>query len=1163
MNINISASSELMQNNMQADIMSPQENFQALQSQEGHTLFFSIGTDDIFYLTRETPGSQEGWAKMDLSSSLNQYNNGTPVIAKTFMVAQNMQSNKISIILAIQGETQDYIYTALGLDNIDSTWENPIPWIVQAYDDVLHPLSSPLSISSVYLSEVVYGEYMVVDIVKDPNDPNQFISTYFLDPSKAISSQVWNERDLAINLNAENVQRVIGIKNNEWVYATYTLGTTTTQTQLIYTPFYNAFDIQTPAAPTNLTPPSGASAIATVENDSGYTSLFVSGDQSLYYFPSDAQNNGDVGIPIIQHELFLNVTQLYANRNATEVVVWALNQQGQVFYTKCASGNEANSNDWSTPIPILSNVTQMTTYLNNNTDSKVLFAHTDGTNLIQLAQDPFTSMWAKSNIILPSTDMDHVLEYNTYTTHIQVSTEDNLPKAGETLLITSTSPVSVYINNAFTILSPTTPIPVATTSSGTITILQTTDTIGCVCYNVQVESTGSIVNINPMTKILDVMSGIQSGQDLANITVTNADGSTQALMPSSLTDDELDAIALAIQQFVAASATVPADGRTVEQETSSESYKNTSLAVQENTLWGLSFSNQRISFHSGTTALNKFNLKTVANSNRLVMNSFSVVGDIGDAIVTTVGDIFNWVQGVWDDVTDFFVQVVGDIYNCFITIAGKLYTFVLDCLEAILSVIQLIFDKIAILIEDLIKWVGFLFQWDDIIRTKDVFKNIILQYMNYATANTDTIKTDIDNVFNSIEQQLNEWANISAPSGGSLSSISSDTGTIDGANDPQSNFGLYHFNNGLQDSSTNASLATEMTDSLEQLFEVLFITIQTEAVVLEDAFTTFKVEVIDQISTLDISEIIQRTVVIISNTLLESINNILDASVDIVKILIDGVVDLLSSTINIPVLSWLYKEITGDELSALDAGCLVIAIPGTLLYKIARNETPFEDNSTTSALIQAKSWEELQSIVVPPTSKMSKAAASSSTSGWSTGDIIMVSAYYGSSLGSLLLIGTSTAKKYIKGPLQLPISILNGIGFFAATASTLADFLVTSSSDRLDLKFSRTIYLFTCLQRLADVGTYKDSFKAWKGASAIIDLGLGFVSLVPPIVGFVNSPSLLSASKGLTGIIWNSNRIMTPIAVSNTGFGIKMVLIGLYGVGELIVATEIVIEDSI
>ena len=87
MSVKITFSSELMQNYKQAEIVAPDTQFEALQTNEGHSLLFSIGTNNVFYLTKELVDHATGWQKTDLSSTLSQYHNGLPVVAKTFAVS--------------------------------------------------------------------------------------------------------------------------------------------------------------------------------------------------------------------------------------------------------------------------------------------------------------------------------------------------------------------------------------------------------------------------------------------------------------------------------------------------------------------------------------------------------------------------------------------------------------------------------------------------------------------------------------------------------------------------------------------------------------------------------------------------------------------------------------------------------------------------------------------------------------------------------------------------------------------------------------------------------------------------------------------------------------------------------------------------------------------
>ena len=55
--------SELMKNQKHAEVMAADLKFEVLQTSSGASLFFSIGTDGVFYLTQETTGSKTGWAK--------------------------------------------------------------------------------------------------------------------------------------------------------------------------------------------------------------------------------------------------------------------------------------------------------------------------------------------------------------------------------------------------------------------------------------------------------------------------------------------------------------------------------------------------------------------------------------------------------------------------------------------------------------------------------------------------------------------------------------------------------------------------------------------------------------------------------------------------------------------------------------------------------------------------------------------------------------------------------------------------------------------------------------------------------------------------------------------------------------------------------------------
>jgi hypothetical protein len=65
----IAISTELMKNFKQTLFMSPDNKFEALQTNTGHSLLFSIGSDNIFYVTVEFVGCSTDWEKWVISST--------------------------------------------------------------------------------------------------------------------------------------------------------------------------------------------------------------------------------------------------------------------------------------------------------------------------------------------------------------------------------------------------------------------------------------------------------------------------------------------------------------------------------------------------------------------------------------------------------------------------------------------------------------------------------------------------------------------------------------------------------------------------------------------------------------------------------------------------------------------------------------------------------------------------------------------------------------------------------------------------------------------------------------------------------------------------------------------------------------------------------------
>jgi hypothetical protein len=124
-----------------------------------------------------------------------------------------------------------------------------------------------------------------------------------------------------------------------------------------------------------------------------------------------------------------------------------------------------------------------------------------------------------------------------------------------------------------------------------------------------------------------------------------------------------------------------------------------------------------------------------------------------------------------------------------------------------------------------------------------------------------------------------------------------------------------------------------------------------------------KTQIIDQWHLLTPSEAVKKLLAIVSDLLLTSAENMIIAGIEVLRPLADEFLDLLDKPVSIPVLAPLYKEISGNDLSVLDLGCLVAAVPATVTYKILRGRALFPDNAETAALMAAPDWPGLQALI--------------------------------------------------------------------------------------------------------------------------------------------------------------------------------------------------------
>jgi len=1112
----ISVTSELMKNYKQATIMSPEKKFEALQTSMGNSMLFSIGTDSVFYLTQESPTTQTGWGKTDLSSALMRaaFPQGGAT-CKTFEAAQSAVDGTIGIAMAVNDTNGDNLFLCLGNSNADTAWTSNPNWVRYPYDNPDKPVSKVV-IVNIEISETANDtQYIVVDILRDPDSPEQLISRYYID-TKRTNGYDWHVHDVSIDLEANQYVSCLGRQyltdspHQPTIDGLYTCGQVDGSAQFIFQPLYNVFQPDVPATSARLRLPDQRipEGMASCRKSDLSTDLYVTSGDGLYYFASSNQNEGSTGVLILQNALFTGVSKMFSAQANGMVTVWGLNGNNQIFYLTCPMGEETSANSWSVPLPILTGVDMFSPYINVADEGNTFFA-VSGNVLQKLVKSAETSLWNTQNIALPTMDMNDTQSYSSYTTTIQVTDENDQPVANTPVSIKANTRTGVYINQLYYVVD-TNGITIKTDTFGNVTVIEWVDGLTGTLLFISGNSDGTINTMNPMGGPMQKVASLNTVSSLRDAVITNDDGTTVPLVSSAVSDDDLEVVA----------------------------QSNVSLGNAYDYLSA-----------NGAYAFSK----DVGRSMRLaqVRPQAMVAGDFLDAIWVEAGDLFQWLKSGVEAIVQVIEDAANKVWNFVVKIADTVYACVLDVVEKVVEAVVWVFNTIKTAIEDLIKFLQFLFGWQDILTTHQVMKNVIIQFSQQSIDNLVVYKDGLAEMFQSLQSNINQWAEI-PDFNETPASVTTSNPPLAGQNSSPSNLGIYHFQGNVQ----NATSAVDPPGITEAMFEELISLMKEEGETLVAACHAIKKDIIDQINSLSMSEIIKRFMAILADTLLQTAENVMEATLDLFIQLTQGMMDLLTAKLDIPVLSWLYKQLTGEDLSFLDLICLIGAIPATIIYKISAGVTPFpQGDAFTEGLINAGNFEEVQALFYTTSAVNGIPLAAGSTMNMMAmtetqtpvlnqaklkvfGFVTDIFAFVGS---AVLIVATEIPR--MPGPTLWPKTVaacaaVANIAYISPNIPTI----INAASDNWYQQLNNALTAISALKGFVNVAIASASSKVYGVVSAFMETAINIVWNVPVIMNIVdNWPEYDSSYKSLVpesigNFEFNFGGIMEfPIALTPPG----------------------------
>lgn len=338
-----------------------------------------------------------------------------------------------------------------------------------------------------------------------------------------------------------------------------------------------------------------------------------------------------------------------------------------------------------------------------------------------------------------------------------------------------------------------------------------------------------------------------------------------------------------------------------------------------------------------------------------------------------------WLNKILGDVVEYLKHDVkklealtstteNDVLTIGIQIDGALQNFVVNtiqeagaALECLISAIKVAADTVYVALQEVLTWLKNLFEWDDILNTQRFFVSVINSYFTGLKDSIGDLQTYMSNSFSGMQTQVQSFfeTTLSNPNlglgtsfnafiGGSTGTLQDNSGQLAvRQNSSQCNYLMNIINsagNAITLPSGGGSCQT-FTDALQAIDATTFNSNTANIFGSDvDAQDLFGTDIATFLAALED----------ICIFVLDAAEAMLNALIDILADSITQFQEMLNSEVDIPGLTWLWKNVITDneDLTLLDMVALVIAVPGTILYKVlyATTDAPFSSGETLTDL---------------------------------------------------------------------------------------------------------------------------------------------------------------------------------------------------------------------
>jgi len=621
---------------------------------------------------------------------------------------------------------------------------------------------------------------------------------------------------------------------------------------------------------------------------------------------------------------------------------------------------------WGTPIPIWTRSEALAMTGNSGGNIELFLIGAGQGALTRLIRAGDTGDWQSSALDVETLGQVH--EFVSYASDIAVEDSNGAPMPYAAVEVTASAQAEIHVNGAVYVVDPDTPAVLSANAAGMLSIVQPTDSLGIPSINVALPHAvpgGTSIAVRQYAGVQQRLSSL-SANDL--LQARDAQG---ALLLGPAYHDPATASALA-QAFAQCMDLANSTAATIDPDTVPERARRLGVGraapgtiAQLNRIvpppgmvhWQLDFSSGKPVYRElsaeAARALIADKTARLANPDGF----FSFFGDLGDVlvgvgrnIVRVVDTVVTQVQEAVTAAITFVIDEVEYVYNAVVSAVEHAF----DLCQAFLAKVEVSFKRAF-------EWLGFVFDWADILRSHSAIVYTVQQYLEFLPQAAAGLKGKVDAGIQQAEDRVAAAFQglidgLGGSLGGYIASNRPDNATAASATSALANNVVLNgfVNNyaaarpatplpaaaGGRSSSVDpvlASLAafgTEVSGSPN--FGAASAYMQTLASGPEAIFTGLLTQLVELVR--DVVEGVLADIQAIAGTLADALGAMITA--------LD---EALSRQWDVPFVSQFYKWLTKADLTVLDLLALSAAIPATILTKLIRDAAPFPTDASLEA----------------------------------------------------------------------------------------------------------------------------------------------------------------------------------------------------------------------